>query len=45
MRQNIDLDGFTIDDGDLASMKSMDRGGGLAWSIGDPSYIDKRSRS
>ncbi|KQS95540.1 aldo/keto reductase [Rhizobium sp. Leaf386] len=40
MRQNIDLDGFTIDDGDLASMKSMDRGGGLAWSIGDPSYID-----
>lgn len=39
MRQNIDLGGFTIDAGDLALMKAMNRGEGIAWSIGDPTLI------
>lgn len=39
MRQNLDLDGFRIDDADMASISRMDRGNGLAWSIGDPSNL------
>lgn len=37
MRQNIDLAGFQIDDADIASIKAMDRGEGVAWATGDPS--------
>jgi 2,5-diketo-D-gluconate reductase A len=40
MRQNIDLGGFTIGEEDMALMKTMDRGDGIAWSIGDPSHFD-----
>lgn len=40
MRQNIDLDGFAIDDEEMALIKTMDRGDGIAWSTGDPSQVD-----
>jgi 2,5-diketo-D-gluconate reductase A len=36
MRQNINLFGFEIDDEDMAAIAKMDRGGGVAWSVGDP---------
>ena len=36
IRRNIDLFGFEIDDGDMAAIAKMDRGGGVAWSTGDP---------
>ena len=36
MRQNIDLAGFSINVSDMAILNSMDRGDGLAWSVGDP---------
>lgn len=36
MRQNLNLDGFVIDQADLASIRTMDRGAGIAWEIGDP---------
>jgi 2,5-diketo-D-gluconate reductase A len=39
MRQNIDLAGFSIDEADMAAMKAMDRGRGLAWSAGDPTLV------
>ncbi len=37
MRQNIDLFSFEIDDADMALMRTMDRGDGVAWASGDPS--------
>ena len=37
MRQNIDLGGFEIDDADMATIRTMDRGDGVAWATGDPS--------
>ena len=37
MLQNIDLDGFEIDDADMAAIRKMDRGEGVAWATGDPS--------
>lgn len=40
MRQNIDLDGFEIDDEDMAFIKTLDRGDGIAWAMGDPSQVD-----
>lgn len=40
MRQNLDLFGFSIDDADMARIETMDRGGGIAWSTGDPTAID-----
>ncbi len=39
MRENIDLDGFSIDDRDMASITTLDRGEGIAWSMGDPTLI------
>jgi len=36
MKQNIELDGFAIDEGDMKVLAGLDRGPGLAWSIGDP---------
>jgi len=40
MRENIDLGGFAIDDSDMALLRTLDRGDGLAWSVGDPTLID-----
>ena len=40
IRTNFDLFSFTIDDGDMAAMDGMDRGDGLAWSVGDPLRLD-----
>ena len=37
MKMNIDLDGFEIDDRDMATIRTMDRGNGVAWASGDPS--------
>lgn len=39
MRQNLDLFAFEIDDADMASIKKMDRGDGVAWTSGDPSKV------
>ncbi|GAB4564793.1 MAG: aldo/keto reductase [Haliangiales bacterium] len=36
IRKNIDLFSFTIDDADMAAIADMDRGDGVAWSVGDP---------
>jgi 2,5-diketo-D-gluconate reductase A len=36
LRQNADIFSFAIDDGDMAAIASMDRGDGVAWSVGDP---------
>ena len=40
MRQNIDIAGFSIDDTDMALIKTMDRGVGVAWATGDPIKSD-----
>ncbi|MEQ9772211.1 aldo/keto reductase [Pectobacterium jejuense] len=40
MRQNLDLFGFNIVKNDMDLIQTMDRGHGIAWSIGDPSLID-----
>lgn len=40
MRQNIDLAGFSIDDSDMALIRTMNRGEGVAWASGDPSLAD-----
>lgn len=37
MAQNLDLFSFEIDAADMAAMKEMDRGAGIAWATGDPS--------
>jgi 2,5-diketo-D-gluconate reductase A len=37
MRQNLDLFSFEVDAADMARLAKMDRGGGVAWSSGDPS--------
>lgn len=36
MKQNLALDGFTIDAADMDVLAGLDRGPGLAWSVGDP---------
>jgi len=36
VRKNADLFSFTIDAGDMAKIAEMDRGDGVAWSVGDP---------
>lgn len=36
IRRNFDLASFEIDDTDMAAMEGMDRGDGVAWSVGDP---------
>jgi len=36
MRQNLDHFGFAIEDGDMATMKTTDRGDGAAWPFGQP---------
>lgn len=37
IEQNIDLEGFEIDAADMAAIRKMDRGQGVAWASGDPS--------
>lgn len=39
MAQNIDLFSFSIDDEDMSAIERMDRGDGVAWSIGDPTKV------
>ena len=39
MRQNADVFSFHIDDEDMAAIAKMDRGGGVAWSVGDPTQF------
>lgn len=36
IRQNFDLYSFELTDTEMAEIASMDRGGGLAWPVGDP---------
>lgn len=36
IRQNAELFGFAIDDGDMQAIEKMDRGDGVAWASGDP---------
>jgi 2,5-diketo-D-gluconate reductase A len=37
MRENLDLQHFTLDDQDMAAFDVLDRGDGVAWHAGDPS--------
>jgi len=39
MRQNLCFAGFEIDAVDMAIMRTMDRGAGVAWATGDPSNV------
>lgn len=36
MRQNIDIFAFALDEDDLDQLARLDRGGGVAWTTGDP---------
>jgi 2,5-diketo-D-gluconate reductase A len=40
MLQNLELFSFEIDDADMAQIATMDRGGGVAWSTGDPAATE-----
>lgn len=39
VRQNLDLFGFEIEEPDMAAIREMDRGDGVAWYTGDPRYM------
>ncbi len=39
IQQNFDLLSFEIDDDDMTAIAAMDRGDGVAWSVGDPTKI------
>lgn len=39
MRQNLDIGGFEIDVADMTLIRQMDRGAGIAWSMGDPTKV------
>lgn len=39
MRQNLDLAGFDIKPADMDLIRYMDRGAGIAWSMGDPTKV------
>ncbi|HCI5642094.1 TPA: aldo/keto reductase [Klebsiella quasipneumoniae subsp. similipneumoniae] len=39
MRQNLDLGGFTISEEDMEYILTLDRGDGIAWSVGDPTQV------
>lgn len=39
IRQNIDLFSFEIDADDMALIKAMDKGDGVAWATGDPRFM------
>jgi 2,5-diketo-D-gluconate reductase A len=36
IRQNADLFSFALDDAEMAAIATMDRGDGVAWSVGEP---------
>lgn len=36
IRQNLDLFSFALDQADMDAIATMDRGGGVAWAVGDP---------
>lgn len=36
LRQNADIFSFSLDDVDMMAIERMDRGDGVAWSVGDP---------
>lgn len=38
IRQNADLFSFAIDDADMATLGTLDRGGGVAWGATDPTH-------
>jgi 2,5-diketo-D-gluconate reductase A len=40
MLQNISLGEFEIDNDDMVLISKMDKGDGIAWSIGDPSQFN-----
>ncbi len=40
MAQNLDLFSFTLTEAELAEIATMDRGGGVAWPVGDPTLAD-----
>lgn len=39
MRQNLDIGGIAISAEDLEFIRTLDRGPGLAWSVGDPTQL------
>jgi len=39
MLQNIDLPELTISDKDMMLIQALDRGAGIAWSVGDPTQV------
>ena len=39
IQQNIDLFSFAIDEDDMSAIQRMDRGDGVAWSMGDPTKV------
>lgn len=39
MRENLDLFAFALDDEDMSHIATMDRGGSVAWSMGDPTQL------
>jgi 2,5-diketo-D-gluconate reductase A len=39
LRTNFDLYSFRIEEDDMALIEDMDRGDGLAWSVGDPVHL------
>ena len=41
IRQNADLFGFSIGAQDMAAIDAMDRGDGVAWSVGDPTRFSQ----
>ncbi len=40
MAQNLDLFSFALTTAELAEIATMDRGGGVAWPVGDPTLTD-----
>jgi 2,5-diketo-D-gluconate reductase A len=36
LRQNADIFSFALDDADMTAIERLDRGDGVAWSVGDP---------
>ena len=39
IRENADLFSFALDDTDMSAIAGMDRGPGVAWSVGDPTEL------